>query len=88
MEVVIDPDVKAVAEFMQSRIETRKLVGVAESLWVIAPMLWGHYNRAPVKGIELVAKPIRSEPLSIASESPLEQSCVGDGLVGATAHRR
>ncbi len=32
MEIAIDPDVKAVAEFMQEQIEARKLVGVAESL--------------------------------------------------------
>jgi len=83
MEVVIDPDVKAVAEFMQSRIETRKLVGVAESLRAVAPILWGHYDHVPVRGIE-----IRSETLPAASELPLEQGCVGDDFAAAAANCR
>ena len=59
MEVMIDPDVKAVAEFMQGKIEAHKLVGVAESLQAIAPILWGRYKRTPVNGIELLSEPIR-----------------------------
>ncbi len=39
MEIAIDPDVKAVAEFMQEKIETRKLIGVAEGLRAIAPYI-------------------------------------------------
>lgn len=88
MEVVIDPDVKATAEFMQSRIEARKLVGVAESLRAIAPILWGHYDGGPVKGIELAPDPITSGPLLAAKELPLEQVCVGDDFVVATANRK
>jgi hypothetical protein len=85
MEVVIDPDVKAVAEFMQSRIETRKLMGVAESLRVIAPLLWGHYEHAPVRSIELASLPITSERLLVASESPLGHTCAGGGFAVAAA---
>jgi hypothetical protein len=88
MEVVIDPDVKAVAEFMQSKIETRKLVGVAESLRVIAPILWGHYDRVPVKGIELATPPVRSETQSNASELPPEHTCVGDDFGAVAANCR
>jgi len=71
MEAVIDPDVKAVAEFMQSNIEARKLVGVAESLRAIAPILWGRYNQTPVAGIELLAESVSPglcESRSVANE--------------------
>ena len=68
---MIDPDVKAIAEFMQSQIEARKLLGVAESLRAIAPILWGHYDRTTFPAIELVAAPISEShgSRSIASES-------------------
>jgi hypothetical protein len=83
MEVVIDPDVRAVAEFMRSKIESRKLVGVAESLRAVASILWGHYDHVPVRGVE-----IRREKLLTANESPLEHMCVGDDFVGEAAKRR
>jgi hypothetical protein len=68
MEVIIDPDVKAVAEFMQSKMETRKLVGVAESLRVIASILLGHLRTSPCSGVELVVAPITYESLPTATE--------------------
>jgi hypothetical protein len=77
MEVVIDPDVKAVAEFMQSGIETRKLVGVTESLRAIAPILWGHYGSKPVIGIELAPETITCESRSVATGSAQPDSRAG-----------
>jgi hypothetical protein len=69
MEVMIDPDVKAVAEFMQSNIEARKLVGVAESLRAIGPILWGQYDRHPVQAMELRSVPITCESQQVSTES-------------------
>lgn len=83
MHLVIDPDVKAVAEFMQSKIETRKLIGVAESLRAIAPILGGD-DRNPVLGIELLAEALSlkakencSESQLVANESEQKHSGVG-----------
>jgi hypothetical protein len=43
MEVVFDPDVRAVAKFMQSRLTAGRLVPVVNALTQIAPILWGRY---------------------------------------------
>jgi hypothetical protein len=86
MEAVIDPDVKAVVEFMQGKIETRKLVGVAENLRAMAPILWGHYDSVRVTGIALEPDLIRkSGTLSAANELSLGRMCVGDGFAGEEA---
>jgi len=85
MEVVIDPDVKAVAEFMQSKIEARKLVGVADSLRAIAPILWGQYGDSPVQGIELLNEPITCESQSVSIESALPEAHADDGFAEAKA---
>jgi hypothetical protein len=74
MELVIDPDVKAVAEFMQSKIEARKLIGVAESLRAVAPIIWAHYDQIPVRGIELLAEPLSLKAREHCSESRLVAS--------------
>ena len=78
MNIVIDPDVKAVAEFMQERIEARKLVGVADSLRALAPILWGRHGKEPIAAIELVAEPILGAPRRASIESHLVHTCVGD----------
>jgi hypothetical protein len=41
MDVVLDADIKAVAEFMQGNIPASKLVGVAKHLPALAKLLWG-----------------------------------------------
>jgi hypothetical protein len=58
VDLEIDPDVKAVAEFMQSRMRTDRLVPVVAALSKLAPALWGHY-----KSEEVI-------PLSLSCESP------------------
>ena len=78
MLIEIDPDVKAVAEFMQSKIEARKLVGVAESLRAIAPIIWGRYDQIPVVGIELC-----SEPLKCRTPGAAEEHCSESRLVAS-----
>jgi len=61
MLLEIDPDLKAVAEFMQSNVPTAKLVSVAESLSAVAPLLWGDYDRQAVAALELKVSPTMRE---------------------------
>jgi hypothetical protein len=63
MDLVIDPDVRAVAEFMQSKMPTSKLVGIADGIARIAPTLWGRYMPESVSVLML------SHPQPSASES-------------------
>lgn len=58
MELVIDQDVKAVAEFMQERISTTKLVSVVNALASIAPALWGRYLGEEVAALQLMSPSI------------------------------
>ena len=53
MQFEIDPDVQAVLEFMQGRIQACKLVGIAEALPQIAKLLWGHNPQEPVRVVSL-----------------------------------
>jgi len=78
MEVVIDPDVKRVAEFMQSKIDARKLVGVAESLRNMAMMLWGHYERDRFNALELRGESITCASQQAAIELEHSNPCVDD----------
>ena len=58
MNVVVDADVKAVAEFMQERIAASRLVAVADGLAAVAPLLWGQYQSQGVQALQLVAEPM------------------------------
>ena len=58
----IDPDVKAVAAFMQEQIPADRLVSVAIAIEGLAPALWGQYDRSQVQALSLCAEPIFSEP--------------------------
>lgn len=53
MELIIDPDVKAVAEFMQSNMPASKLVSVASAVAALAPMLWGAFEAESVCALRL-----------------------------------
>lgn len=53
MQLEIDPDVKAVASFMQQSIAADRLVSVATALGGLAPALWGQYDRSPVQALSL-----------------------------------
>ena len=59
MEVVFDPDVKAVAEFMQANVPAAKLMGVANRISEIAGLLWGHYDADDVEAMRLVHPPMK-----------------------------
>jgi hypothetical protein len=56
--VEIDPDLHAVAEWMQANIPASRLVAVAGGLAAIAPMLWARFQSENIQAIQLVGKPI------------------------------
>jgi hypothetical protein len=56
--VILDDDVKAVAEFMQTKIAASRLISVADGLAAIAPLLWGRYEPEAVQALRLEAQPI------------------------------
>ena len=58
MELIIDDDVKSVAEFMQSCSPATKLVSVAEAVANIAPILWGQYESQAISALRLAPLPI------------------------------
>jgi len=43
MQIVLDSDIKAVAEFMQGNIPAAKLVSVADNLPTVARLLWSQF---------------------------------------------
>lgn len=65
MEIILDSDVQAVAEFMQGRLPTARLVAVAEALSSLAPILWGKYQPEAVEVLRL-----RNSPLTTLSCEP------------------
>ena len=78
MELTLDEHVKAVLEFMQERIPTSKLVGVAEKMPEMARLLWDRYPQESVDALSLiVTKRCPSQP--DASESVPALEYVGDG---------
>jgi len=89
MELVLDDDVKAVAEFMQGNITASKLISVASAIAALAPILWGRYAPEPITALALAA-PQPSPSLSESATSPpaangsgLGSPCAGDGSVAA-----
>lgn len=91
MEVEIDSDVQAVAEFMQRNVPASRLVAVAEAAAKLAPLLWGRYEKEDVAALLL------REP-AISDRDPHTRSCatephpatrhVGDGSAGAAVGPR
>lgn len=57
MELKIDDDVKAVAEFMQRNVKTARLVSVAQSVADLAPILWKRYEKEDVSALLLREHP-------------------------------
>ena len=47
MKLEIDPDVKAVAEFMQRNVSGYRLCRVANAVAAIAPLLWSMHGEQP-----------------------------------------
>lgn len=72
MELVLDPDVQAVAEFMQQRMHANRLVAVANGIAGIAPLLWGRHQQEEIYTLRLREAAPTSAPRpskqSVASE--------------------
>ena len=77
MRFEVDPDVRAVTEFMQGRIPAGRLVGVAAGIGAISSLLWGHYEPEHIRPLRLSADDLQIQP--IARESGLATQCADDG---------
>ena len=60
MDLILDGDVKAVAELMQSNIPTERLVEVSTAVATLAPIIWAGYKPEPIQALRLVHQPITS----------------------------
>ena len=58
MDLIIDPDVKAVAEFMQRSLPPDRLAAVASGLAKLGPILWEQYGNDQVQVLRLAERPI------------------------------
>jgi hypothetical protein len=68
MKIRINDDLQAAIEFMQSRIQASRLVGVAKGLADLAPVLWGHHPQEPILPMQVLPEPISdSERKELAS---------------------
>lgn len=91
MNLEIDADVKAVAEFMQANIAASRLVGVATAIGRLAPILWGRYSADDVQALSLAHEQCRSTEnatsLSVATVSgrPVDAAHGSELAAGASA---
>lgn len=53
----MDPDLQAVAEFMQANLPVAKLVPIATAIGLLAPILWGRYAADEIVPLLLSADP-------------------------------
>ena len=84
MELIIDPDVRSVLEFMQERLPACKLVPVAKALLGMATLLWGHYSQEPCQILTLESpKRMAHQSQSDAIESGPAPVNAGGGSVVA-----
>jgi len=60
MDLELDSDVQAVAEFMMQNIPAAKLVAVARALVELAPLFWGHFTPEHVRALRLEYAPTGS----------------------------
>lgn len=58
MDLVMDPDVQLIAEFMQCNIQADKLRGVSSKLGRLSELLWGHLPVADVRTLVLANQPV------------------------------
>lgn len=61
LPLVVDPEVAMVLEFMQSNIQTKKLIKVAAAVNNLAEPLWGHVITDPIPWDRLI-------PISFADD--------------------
>jgi len=58
MDLILDSDVRAVAEFMHQNMAAARLVAIARGIAALAPLLWGHYEAEEVSVLRLEQPPI------------------------------
>lgn len=58
MNLIVDPDVKAVLEFMQTNIPASKLRNVARGVDELTDLIWGHIGTEEVALMRLKASAI------------------------------
>lgn len=72
--LVTDPDVLMIADFMQAHVRATRLIGVAQSLALIAPALWSQHSPsdevAPLRiaGLPISAGDLRTRSISTGLE--------------------
>jgi hypothetical protein len=84
-KLVLDEDVKVIAEFAQARFAADRLVGISAALNTLAPSLWGHHGTAPVVALRILPESMDdvTHKLSSAIESA-GAAGVRDGSAAAT----
>lgn len=87
MELIINPDVKSILEFMQDRIPVCRLVAIAESLPSMAKLLWDRYPQEPCPALTLDVPKLTSPSQPNATESAPGQPCADGGSVAAAGDR-
>ncbi|MBV0890016.1 hypothetical protein KTQ54_16060 [Komagataeibacter oboediens] len=72
--VEMDPDVKAVCDFMGSNIDPAKLVIVARAVAELAPVMWQHFPNVGFYDPPLSVRRITDYSMGNPSQSPLPQA--------------
>jgi len=67
--VEVDPDVQAVLEFLQDRVQACRLISVADGVAQMARLLWASFPQEPFVGVSLVSQAITHDSQQAASES-------------------
>lgn len=87
MELALDPDVQAVAEFMQKSLTAAKLISVADVMPNVARLLWSQYPQEPCVGLKLSEAGVSCDSPRDASVSGPVPLCVDGDSVAATDNR-
>jgi hypothetical protein len=85
LELCIDPDVKTVAEFMQSKFAAARLVSIAKAISELAPLFWGKYSTESVDALYLAhpqPSPITENGLLLRDANELAPRMGVDGDPG------
>ncbi len=71
MAALMDADIQAVVQFMQTHVPAARLVSVAAGLHALAPVMWGQYPCEAIK------------PLTVSPDDPRTQSNASGCFLGA-----
>ena len=88
MNFVLDPDVQAVAEFMQRNFSATRLVPIANGIAKLSPVIWGQFSQEELVLARLVPPPPVTDDAvqtrAISSELHLDSVHVGDDSAAGT----